>query len=100
MCTYLVFLLQSEHGSQVLSRDACLADALLLHKPGLLLFMVLQELEEVACILKSDSPTLTALNKAANTRAMHMPVRHEQTQNEGHHLNLCPALTDCWCGMQ
>jgi hypothetical protein len=65
MCTYLVFLLQSEHGSQVLGRDACLADALLLHKPGLLLFMVLQELEEVASILQPDSPTLTALNEAA-----------------------------------
>jgi hypothetical protein len=60
-----VFLLQAENGPQVLGRDARLADALLLYEPGLLLFMVLQKLEEVSCILQTDSPILTALNKAA-----------------------------------
>jgi len=36
---------------QVLGCDACLAYLLLLHKPGLLFLVVLQELEEVACFL-------------------------------------------------
>jgi hypothetical protein len=59
-----VLLLQAKHSTQVLGRDACLADTLFLHKPGFLLLVVLQELEEVACILQPDSPSLTALNKA------------------------------------
>ena len=62
--TYFVLLLQAKHSTQVLGRDACLADTLFLHKPGFLLLVVLQELEEVACILQPDSPSLTALNKA------------------------------------
>jgi hypothetical protein len=62
--TYFVFLLQAKHSTQVLGRNACLADTLLLHKPGLLLLVVLQELEEIACIFQPNSPSLTALNQA------------------------------------
>lgn len=62
--TYLVFLLQTEHGSQVLGRDTCLADALLLHNPGFLFLMVLQEMEEVASVLQPGPPDLTTFNQA------------------------------------